>query len=55
MTKCPRPYCPIFLEVNLEEGLGYEKYDNRVEKSNLRNGKTSKTVKPDIGDVTIET
>jgi transposase-like protein len=43
------------LEAELEEELGYEKYDNRSEKSNYRNGKTSKTVRTDIGEVIIET
>ena len=43
------------LEAELDEELGYKKYDNRAEKSNYRNGRTSKTVRTDLGEIVIET
>ena len=42
------------LEAELEEFLGYSKYD-RKEKDNYRNGYIPKTVKTAIGEVEIET
>lgn len=43
------------LEAELEEELGYEKHDNKVKKSNYRNGRTSKTVRTDLGEIDINT
>lgn len=43
------------LEAELEEELGYEKYDNKAKKSNYRNGRTSKTVRTDLGEIDINT
>lgn len=43
------------LEGELDEELGYEKYDNVSAKSNYRNGRTSKLVRTDLGEVEIST
>lgn len=39
------------LEGELEEELGYSRYDNRKEKSNYRNDHSKKTVRTDLGEV----
>ena len=39
------------LEGELEEELGYRKYDNRNEKTNYRNGHSKKTVRTDLGEI----
>jgi transposase-like protein len=43
------------LEAELDEELGYEKYDNKIKKSNYRNGRTSKSVRTDLGEIDIQT
>jgi len=43
------------LEAELDEELGYERYNRSGEKNNYRNGKTSKSVRTDLGEVMIET
>lgn len=43
------------LDAELDEELGYQKYDNKTKKSNYRNGHTTKTVRTDIGEIDIET
>jgi len=43
------------LEAELDEHLGYEKYESTEEaKSNYRNGYTSKTLKSSVGQVEID-
>jgi putative transposase len=42
------------LNVEMDEHLGYERYD-RSEGTNARNGKKSKTIRGDFGEVEIET
>lgn len=42
------------LEAELENELGYEKYDRKTEKTNYRNGKSSKTVRSDMGNIELE-
>ncbi len=42
------------LEAELDEELGYEPYDRQVEKTNYRNGKSTKRVKTDLGEVELE-
>ena len=42
------------LDAELEEELGYEKYDRKKEKTNYRNGKSTKTVKSDVGNIELE-
>ena len=43
------------LEAELDEHLGYEKYESTgEEKSNYRNGYTSKTLKSSVGSVEID-
>ncbi len=39
------------LEAELDEELGYERYERDAEKENYRNGKTTKTVRTDIGEI----
>ena len=36
------------LEAELDEELGYEKYDHKAEKSNYRNGTSKKRVRTDL-------
>jgi len=43
------------LEAELDEELGYNHYDRGTEKQNYRNGRTSKIVKTDLGEIDIET
>ncbi len=43
------------LEAELDEELGYSKYKRNKENGNYRNGKTTKTVRTDIGEVEIST
>ena len=38
-----------------DESMGYEKYDNKIEKSNYRNGSTKKTVKSEFGEFELST
>ena len=42
------------LEAELDEELGYEKYDNQTPKNNYRNGTSSKRVRTDIGEIDLE-
>ena len=42
------------LEAELDEELGYEPYDRQVEKTNYRNGKSTKRVKTDLGEVELK-
>ena len=41
------------LESELDEELGYERYDNTTEKTNYRNGTSKKTVRSDIGEIEL--
>jgi len=41
------------LESELDEELGYPKYDNQVDKNNYRNGYSGKTVKSDLGEIRL--
>ena len=41
------------LEAELDDELGYEKYDNTTPKSNYRNGTSKKTVRTDLGEVEL--
>lgn len=43
------------LEAEIDEELGYEKYDRGSEKENYRNGKSKKIVRTDLGEIEIET
>jgi len=43
------------LEGELEEELGYDRYERQKDKTNYRNGKTSKKVRTDLGELEIET
>lgn len=43
------------LDAEIEDQLGYERYDRQSEKSNYRNGKSTKNVRTDLGEVEIET
>ncbi len=42
------------LEAELDEELGYEKYDNQTPKSNCRNGSSSKRIRTDIGAIDLD-
>lgn len=42
------------LESELDEELGYPKYDSQTEKSNYRNGYSGKTVKSDLGEIRLD-
>lgn len=42
------------LEGELDNALGYPKHDRKTEKANYRNGKTSKSVKTDLGCMDVE-
>ncbi len=42
------------MEAELDEELGYDRYDRKTPKTNYRNGKTSKVVRSDIGNVDID-
>lgn len=42
------------LEAELDEELGYEKYDHHAEKSNYRNGTSKKRVRTDLGEVELD-
>lgn len=41
------------LEAELDDELGYERYDNTTPKSNYRNGTSKKTVRTDLGEVDL--
>lgn len=41
------------LESELDDELGYEKYDNSALKSNYRNGSSKKTVRTDLGEIDL--
>ena len=41
------------LEAELDEELGYAKYDNSTTKSNYRNGSSKKTVRTDLGEIDL--
>lgn len=41
------------MDGELENELGYEKYDNQTDKTNYRNGYSKKTVKSDLGEVDL--
>lgn len=43
------------LEAETDELLGYERYQSDTEKENYRNGKTTKRVRTDIGEIDIAT
>lgn len=43
------------LEAELDEELGYDRYDRESEKRNYRNGRSSKIVRTDLGEVEIDT
>jgi len=50
-----RRYDTKYVEAELDEHLGYEKYESTEEaKSNYRNGYTSKTLKSSVGQVEID-
>lgn len=42
------------LEAELDEELGYKKYDHQTEKSNYRNGTSRKKVRTDLGEVELD-
>jgi len=42
------------LEAELDEELGYDKYDNKSEKSNYRNGSSKKVVRTDYGEIDLK-
>jgi len=42
------------LEAELDDELGYDRYDRKSEKSNYRNGISTKRVKTDLGEVDLE-
>lgn len=42
------------LQAELDESLGYEKYDNQIPKSNYRNGSSTKRVRTDLGEIELE-
>jgi len=42
------------LEAELDEELGYDKYDNTSDKSNYRNGSSKKTVRTDLGEIDLK-
>jgi len=41
------------LEAELDDELGYDRYDNSTPKSNYRNGTSKKTVRTDLGEVEL--
>jgi transposase-like protein len=41
------------LEAEMDEALGYERYDNTTEKTNYRNGKSKKKVRSDVGEIEL--
>lgn len=41
------------LEAELDDELGYDRYDNTTPKSNYRNGTSKKTVRTDLGEVEL--
>ena len=41
------------LEGELDEELGYEKYDRNQDKDNYRNGYSSKRVRSDLGEIEL--
>lgn len=42
------------LEAELDDELGYDRYDRNSEKNNYRNGKSAKRVKTDLGEINLE-
>ena len=42
------------LEAELDEELGYKKYDHQAEKSNYRNGTSRKNVRTDLGEIELD-
>lgn len=51
-----KPFLEILLETEMEEHLGYEKHSPEEKKiSNRRNGRGSKTVRGDFGEVELDT
>ena len=42
------------LASELDEELGYDRYDNEGEKSNYRNGHSKKTVRSDVGEIDLK-
>lgn len=43
------------MNAEFETSMGYKKYDNKVEKTNYRNGTTKKTLKSEFGEFEFET
>ena len=43
------------MNAEFETSMGYQKYDNKTEKSNYRNGKTKKKLKSEFGEFDFET
>lgn len=41
------------LSAELDEELGYERYDNNIDKTNYRNGTSKKTVRSDLGEIEL--
>ena len=41
------------LSAELDEELGYERYDNSIDKTNYRNGTSKKTVRSDLGEIEL--
>lgn len=42
------------LEAELDDELGYERYDNKTPKTNYRNGTSSKRVRTDLGEIELD-
>ncbi len=42
------------LEAELDDELGYERYDNSSKKTNYRNGSSKKTVRTDLGEIYLD-
>ena len=41
------------LEAEMDEALGYERYDNTTQKTNYRNGKSKKKIRSDLGEIEL--
>lgn len=51
-----KPFFELMLECEMDQHLGYSKHETRPQEAgeNYRNGRTSKRVRGDFGELTVE-